>query len=379
MKVYLRLLACLVCLAAMLGLVSCGKNQEEGVPEGMISATCTGAYYRLYVPNYWTANTSYGVSGAYRALGQQSTVSVGAYPVTAELEAQMRAGISTNGGNPDGSGDRINWYAEHYCQASVKERALNEKIELVAEECIASELGGANAYQFRYSALINGQTFQFLQLVAERGSVFYVFTYTATEEMYDLYVADVRTMLEYFEYSETPYEPLDYAKEPDAEAVPPEGMKTVSGKDVAYRFYVPTDWKVDPDHAIYAAFVEADRTSVSVVPYMPAVESMRVSEYFTMCRDLMANTAGEGGFEMLSDINAPEKVDLGGREASVYEYRLRIGGETYRYRQYIAAYRSMIYSVTYTATEEIPEGASVSPFDAHLEELAKIVEAFQFR
>lgn len=371
MKVYLRLLACFVCIAALLGMVSCGENREEGVPEGMICATCKGADYRLYVPNYWTANTSYGVSGAYRALTQQSTVSVVAYPITEELLARMQAEIPAEGGNPEDAGARINWYAKNFCQESVRERSLNGKLDLVEEECIASELGGANAHQFRYSALISGQTLHFMQMVAERASTFYVFTYTATAEMYEMYLADVQTMLEYFEYSETLYEPIDDAKGPDADVIPPEGMQTVSGKDVAYRFYAPTDWKVAPDHAIYAAFVEKDRTSVSVVPYMPNVESMSVSEYFTMCRDLMANTAGEGGFEMLSDIDAPEKVDLGGREASVYEYRLRVGGETYHYRQYVAAYRSMIYSMTYTATE--------SAFEVHLEELAQMVEAFEFR
>ena len=62
---------------------------------------------------------------------------------------------------------------------------------------------------------------------------------------------------------------------------------------------------------------------------------------------------------------------LGSREATVWEYTLTIGGVTYRYRQYIAAYRSMMYSLTYTATEE--------NFDRHTAEVDRIVAAFSFR
>ena len=77
MKHIARLAACLLALAAALGLASCAAKGEE-TPNGMMIASCAGADYRLYVPNTWVLNTSYGVSGAYRDLARQST-GVGEY------------------------------------------------------------------------------------------------------------------------------------------------------------------------------------------------------------------------------------------------------------------------------------------------------------
>ena len=74
---------------------------------------------------------------------------------------------------------------------------------------------------------------------------------------------------------------------------------------------------------------------------------------------------------MVVDEDQTHKEKLGSREATVYEYTLTIDGVVYRYRQYIAAYRSMMYSLTYTATE--------ANFDKHTAELADIVAAFAFR
>ena len=93
---------------------------------------------------------------------------------------------------------------------------------------------------------------------------------------------------------------------------------------------------------------------------------MRVSEYFALCEERMINTAGED-YQLLA---SGAKLDLGGREATVYEYTYRVGETVYRYKQVIAAYGSMIYSVTYTARPEC--------FDAHLDEVNAILEAFVF-
>ena len=93
---------------------------------------------------------------------------------------------------------------------------------------------------------------------------------------------------------------------------------------------------------------------------------MRVSEYFALCEEKMINTAGED-YQLIA---SGEKLDLGGREATVYEYTYRVGETVYRYKQVIAAYGSMIYSVTYTARPEC--------FDAHLDEVNAILEAFVF-
>ena len=367
MKHIARLSACLLSLALLLGFSSCA-TQGETAPTGMMIASCAGADYRLYVPNTWVLNTSYGVSGAYRDLERQSTVSVNRYPITEELRAEMNEAMPGEGKNPEEMADRIGWFAEQYCQAPVRERALDRKLDFVEDECIPFTLDGVNARQYRYSGLVNGTTLQFRQIIAERDEAFYVFTFTATTEMYEMYARDVDTMLTYFLFAD-PYVPYDYAKQLDDGADAPAGMKAAFGDDVAYCLYVPESWEILMDDAIYGARVASDGTSVSVVPYMPMdVEQISVQEYFDRSRELMVEMAGEDGFELISDT---EKVNLGERQATVYEFRMRVGGTTYRYRQYIAAYKSMIYCLTYTAQE--------SAYDAHLQELNYIVEAFAFR
>lgn len=367
MKVFVRLFACLLCVVMLFSLVSCSNPGAEETPSGMMIASCYGADYRLYVPTTWVVNTSYGVSGAYRDLSRQSTVSVNRYEITDELLAELSAGMEGTDRSPDSAADRMDWFAENYCEAPIRSRALDGKMDVITEDCVATTLGEANARQYHYTALVNGTDLHVLNVIAELDGAFYVFSFTATSEMYDMCLSDVQTMLQKFLFAD-PYIPPDYAKKPDSGKDAPAGMKPCFGNDVAYRFYVPEDWEINMDESIYSAYVPSDRTSVSTVPYMPDVDRMSVGEYFEMSKDLMIKMAGEDGFELISDT---EKADLGGRQATVYEYRFRVGGTFYRYRQYVAAYKSMIYSLTYTATEDA--------FDRHLSELDEIVSAFSFR
>lgn len=364
MKLYARLIAALLCVVAIFSMASCADTAEN-VPDGMQIASCANADYRLYVPTSWVLNTSYGVSGAYRTLSQQSTVSVTSYDVQDYAEQMQAAGV-----NMEESGERIAWFWNTQCYAPIQSKAFNQTVTLVEEECVATSLDGANAKQYRYHGSVRKDVWtelHFLQVVAERQSKFYVFTFTATAEMFEAYRSEVKQMLECFVFAE-PYELYEAAKHLDDGKNAPEGMKSAFGDDVAYCFYVPKSWEIRYDESIYAAHDPTDMTSVSVTPYRPDAVTMRVSEYFEMSRQMMENMAGTDGFTLISD---SEKVNLGGREATVYEFRLRVGGVDYHYRQYIAAYKSMIYCLTYTATED--------HFDAHLEELSAIVSAFQFR
>ncbi len=359
----------LLCLVALLGLCSCGElmNEGEEAPEGMQIASCYGADYRLYVPTSWVLNTSYGISSAYRVLDKQSTVSVNRYAIE-DYRAEMEAALTASGADATVMAERIGWFWRTYCLSSVATRALDQEVTMVDEECGAYVLHDANGQKYRYSALVNGETLHFLQVVAERGQAFYVFTFTANKEMFEPYLPDVESMLAAFRFSETPYEPADAAKLLDKGEEAPEGMRPAFGEDVAYCFYVPNHWQINWDQGIYAAYVEEDRTSVSVVPYYPDQAEMRVSEYFEENRKMMENMGGEGGFELIA---TTEGESLGGRQATLYEYRFRVGGEFYHYRQYVAAYKSMIYSLTYTATEDA--------YATHLGELDAIVSAFAFR
>ena len=359
MKLSNRIFAFLLCAVVLLSLASCAKGGEE-VPEGMQIASCAGAEYRLYVPTSWVVNTSYGVSGAYRTIGEQSTVSVVSYPVS-DYTARMTEGEI----DIANSGARIAWFWENECRTAVSHQALNGEISLIEEGCISTSLGGANAKQYRYSALINGERLDFLQIVAEREEKFYVFSMTANERMLETCLTDVSKMLETFLFAD-PYEP-ESAKIIDATDAP-EGMQPASGEDVAYCLYIPNDWKIRYDQSIYSGYVEADGTSVSVLPYMHNIGSISVAQYFAMSEAQMKRIAGEDGYRLVA---TTEGVTLGGRAATDYEFYFRVGGVDYHYRQVIAAYRGMIYCVTYTATE--------AAYGEHLAEFEAILSAFTFR
>ena len=145
-------------------------------------------------------------------------------------------------------------------------------------------------------------------------------------------------------------------------------MKLASNSDVAYLFFVPESWVINQNEQIYAAYVEEDRASVSVVPYMPDAESMSIAEFSKMTKDKLVEIVGESGYAADSESEA----SLGGRMAVAHRYRLTIDGKTYEYLQVVAAYKSMIYSVTYTApSQEI--------FDKHIQEVEAIIGAFSFR
>lgn len=359
MKLSNRIFAALLCAVMLLSLVSCSKGGEEA-PEGMQIACCAGADYRLYVPTSWVVNTSYGVSGAYRNIKEQSTVSVVSYPV-----GDYTAGMTEAGVNMTESGARIEWFWNDQCLSAVARQALNGEVTRVEEECVSTSLGGANAKQYRYSALIDGQRLHFLQVVAERGERFYVFAFTANEKMFESCISDALKMLEVFIFAD-PYEPGSVKEIKGGDV--PEGMKLASGEDVAYRLYVPNDWALRYDQSIYSAYVEADGTSVSVLPYMHNAGSISVAGYFEMSQAQMKSIAGEEGYRLVS---TTENATLGGRKATVYEFYFRVGGVDYHYRQIIAAYRGMIYCVTYTATD--------AAYNAHMAEFDAIVGAFEFR
>ncbi len=229
-------------------------------------------------------------------------------------------------------------------------------------------LDKVDAGRWCYTALVSGTTYRYKQLIAEKNNAFYVFTFTATEEMYEQYLSDVEKILNAFCFSDEPYYP-DYAKKLDASGDAPKGMKACYGADVAYKFYVPTEWEIDLDTSIYSAYLKSDYSSVSVVPYMPTVEHLSVAEYWQMVCDETVKLLGDSAMTVYDD--KTHKENLGSREATVYEYTCKIGGKTYRYRQYISAYRSMIYSLTYCALEE--------HFDEHLTDVERMVSAFEFR
>ncbi len=360
MKKIVKTLALILCAVLLVSLASCVKDAPEDIPAGMKLATAAGADFRLYIPTSWNTNTAYGVSGGYYSMKTQSSVSMTKYPITEEMQSRMtEASVGEDGAA------RIAWFWENECKTVLEKQSLGGSFS-EAEAKSEDLINGINAWRFHCKGIVNGKDLHYLQIIAERENAFYVFSFVADASVYTDLLPNVESMLDVFVFAD-PYVPDDYVKDLDADVEVPAGMKLASSNDVAYYFFVPEGWTVNRDEEIYAAYLESDRSSVSVVPYMPDADSMSVAAFFTMCQDMMKNNVGEDGYELISY----QTVDLGGRQATEYVYRYTVGGVEYRYKQVIAAYKSMIYSVTYTA---LPEN-----FDAHLADVDAMIGAFRFR
>ncbi len=349
-----------ICLALLPCLSGCGVTTSDVVPDGMQSATCDGADYRLYVPTTWNLNTAYGVSGAYYNLSVQSTVSVVKYPLTDAIkEGLLGAGI----GEKD-TGARLDWYFENELLPPVANLATGG-VKVVEEEDRATVLGDVNARRYRYSANIGGESLAFLQVIGERNGAFYVFSYTADAELFESLMENVNSMLSAFLFAD-PYRATSL-KTPEEDPDTPDGMQAVQDSNVAFRFYVPSDWTVNRAEGIFSAFDPEDRSSVSVVSYLPRGAGMSIREYFTANREVLERVPGSN-FQLVSE---QEDATLAGQPAAVYEYTYSVGGVTYAYRQLVTGYAGMFYTVTYTA---LPEH-----YEAHLSEWEAILSAFSFR
>lgn len=360
MKLLKRLAVSLLCLCMLLCVVSCGNNKDD-TPDGMKNATAAGADYRFYIPAYWNVSNEYGVSGGYYTQAGQSRASVVKYTLS-EAQLAAKAEAIANGQNA------IAWFWETECLSALTAVAKGG-LEHVKEQDADILLGSMNAKRYYCKVRYNGTVdlTHTVQAVGDAGNAFYVVTCTLTDALYADRAADIDLMIQHFKLAD-PYIPDDYAKATAKDQTAPEGMKLVSSDEVAYRFYAPLNWTVDRNEAIYAAYLESDRSSVSVVPHQPVAGQMSIEGYFALCEQQMLETAGNGGYVLLS---TEQNATLGGRAAHVYDYTYTVGNETFRYRQVIAAYGGMIYSMTYTSRLET--------FESHIDDVNAMIANFTFR
>lgn len=359
MKKIARVTATLLLLSLLLcSFAACRNQEEEYVPEGMMIANVKDDDFRLFVPTNWNLNTAYGTAGAYYHLDNLSTVSVVKYPVTEEVQASI-----PEGGDAQKITQRIDSYRTLYLLPAIEAISTGE-VATYSEETSDTLLDTVAARRYHMLASVDGKNVHFVQVVGENNSAFYVFTFACLTELYDQLISYVEQMLDNFIFAD-PYLPDEFARE-EGEGEAPAGMFLVSNDDVAYRFYAPKTWVADYEQEIFAAFFTADRSSVSVLPYVPVSVSMSVADYFEMNKRAMIRVGGENSFTFLKE----EKVTLGGRDATAYTYTYRVGNTVYQYKQVVAAYKGSIYNLTYTA---LPQN-----FDAHLADVDAMIAAFAF-
>ena len=337
----------LICtlLAALLltcGLSACAASTE--VPDGYQYATCGGEYFRLFVPTQWTVNTESGISSAFESNTQ------------ARVSLTEVAYIS----NETSEASPLAQFVDSHMAELAKLKDYKQ------EKSFDSTLAGHRAKDITYLATVGGKTLRFRQLLSRVSGRYYVFTYSAPTEYFDLRLDAVDEILENITFESFPFEGEDQRKIPDVEA--PEGMKLVSDNEVAYRFFAPESWIRDVKNGQNLVYVsENDRSNVSVMAYEPEdYSTYTVEQYWSECK-----AEFEASFEDFTLVSEGETtLDGGSRKAKVFEYTYTLGGVTYHTRQTVCIV-GMLYAVTYTA---LPEN-----FDAHLEDVIKMEEALHFR
>ncbi|MBQ8718009.1 MAG: hypothetical protein IJY66_01940 [Clostridia bacterium] len=345
----------------MTSLIGCSAppDDDEVPPEQMRCASVAGAPYRLYLPSDWNLTTDAGVSGGYYSMNDAATITAQLYD------------------NAEGrTAEEFIWEVLVYHLTDV----FGGEIDTTEDDPIDTVLGtvvgevdySVAAKAFRYRGVIGHIMTVGMAVVAPFDGQMLVLTYHAREDVYDTYLPGMEAAVTNFRWLGRPYEPEDPVHTVDPDAPAPQGMQLASNDDVAYRFYVPESWVLDtklPTSSAYCS--EAYRSNVTVTVYMPEVDKMTAEEYWALClADLNGEDPDEAvirNMEVLSDTEGT----LGGRPSHTYVYRGQVAGKAYRFSQTIAAYRGMVYTLTYTAAEDV--------FDSHLDELEQMIAAFEFR
>ena len=360
--VFRRVAMYVLCLALLVtSLIGCSAppDDDEVPPEQMRCASVAGAPYRLYLPSDWNLTTDAGISGGYYSMSDAATITAQLYD------------------NAEGrTAEEFIWDVLVYHLTDV----FGGEIDTTEDDPIDTVLGtvvgevdySVAAKAFRYRGVIGHIMTVGMAVVAPFDGQMLVLTYHAREDVYDTYLPGMEAAVTNFRWLGKPYEPEDPVHTVDPDAPAPQGMQLASNDDVAYRFYVPESWVLDtklPTSSAYCS--EADRSNVTVTVYMPEVDKMTAEEYWALClADLNGEDPDEAvirNMEVLSDTEGT----LGGRPSHTYVYRGEVAGKTYRFSQTIAAYRGMVYTLTYTAAEDV--------FDSHLDELEQMIAAFEFR
>ena len=171
MKKTLSLLLALLLLCV--SLVSCS---DDGIPDGMQTATLDGEPFVLYVPEGFTVNTASGISSAYYTQVENSlTVSARYYtPASAEMTLdEYMAGC-----------------AESYAEVLVDFKK--------AGEIAGDTLGGADARRLSYTMTYKGEKYTVDQITTKHGGDFISLNLYATNEGMSVYEEFIKAIVSNF-------------------------------------------------------------------------------------------------------------------------------------------------------------------------------------
>ncbi len=162
-------------LLALTMLASC-TQADPTAPMGFKRISNDGVTYNLYVPDEWISDVSTGVTSAYFDARDPSNISMMAFGL-------------------DGTIFSVEDYWKNY-EPDLK--AIFPDLEYVDTDEIT--LDGVPGMQYIYTASMSDLNYKIMQLVTIKDNQVYIFTYTATTDMYDKHIEDVIAILDHFEF-----------------------------------------------------------------------------------------------------------------------------------------------------------------------------------
>ena len=181
-----------------------------------------------------------------------------------------------------------------------------------------------------------------------------------------------------------------------SEVKAPDGMKLVSGDGAPYYLFVPESWGETKGFGTFGAYA-SDSSNVSVSTYAATDIKVDFSDDTTPGETTANDTTAaattpstdkssreqyiDAYWEMcwrsyLKELNEFAVVDggkqtlLGGIDAKTYAYTAKYEGIEYKMQMTVTYSGGLMYILTYTAKS--------ANFDAHAEEVAKIISEFKF-
>ncbi len=341
MKKILSLL--LIAVLACTALVSCS---DDGVPDGMKSATALGEPFVLYVPESFILNTSSGISSAYLNAVDSSVMVTARYYTPSE-----EASITIE--------NYMNMCADSYAMRLENFRKTSE----VAGEM----LGGEDARRLEYIFTKEDKTYTAIQRTAKWQGDFVTLNIYTTGNAYELYGDYITAIVDNFTLAKRD----DSADVLVTDKKTPEGMRIASSEIVEYRLYVPKAWVCNPNSGVSEAYHPETRANVTVTSFSPndEVKGKTLAEYCDYCVSEYEKTVN--GFSIVEKVAGDTKA--AGKDTMLLTFTSEYDGVSYKICQvmFYAAEYDLFYTMTYTATAE--------DFDTHFEDFRAMVSAFCFR
>lgn len=322
----------LLALACLMLFSACS---DDGVPDGMTSVTLEGEPFILYVPEDWSDNRSSGISSAHSAL--KVIASARYYPL-------------------DDADTTLDEYVASYieeCKSTYEGFSFSRKDSKLGKDTPAARI------EFDFSTAENATT-KAIHYITIHGTDAVILSFYCNTKDFSNYAETFEEIRKEFVLTEK-----TVRNDNETDKKTPEGMKLASSDDHNYVFYAPTSWITDlSDAHSYAYFDESGRPNVSVTAYTPD-EPMTLEAYLELCdADYKKNLSG---YEFIEKIER-KVFEL---DAVSYTYKAVYGGSELRVMQTVFVYEDLLYSITYTAHAD--------RFDAHLEDVEKMLGEFRFR